>query len=168
LRKTKENTDTSEKEKGRSYVRKTNVSPNEKRRKKIEEEGLNGYTVVTVRMRNAEFLTFSDQVEAAGLTNNRALRIAARRISGFLEIDEASQIELKNVARQITGIASNINQLAKIANTTNSVDHKSFLQERQRLGKELAKISDLQQQLLNVGRRREDGMHRLKEASSDA
>ena len=140
---------------------------NSKRREAIKREGLDGHTVMTVRLRNAEFLEFSDQAEALGLSNNRALRIAARRIGGFLEVDGESQQALKDIARQISGIASNINQLAKIANTTNSVDHKDFLEERKKLGLELARVSDVQQQLLNVGRRRRDGMQRLEEATSN-
>ena len=140
---------------------------NSKRREAIKREGLDGHTVMTVRLRNAEFLEFSDQAEALGLSNNRALRIAARRIGGFLEVDGESQQALKDIARQISGIASNINQLAKIANTTNSVDHKGFLDERKKLGLELARVSDVQQQLLNVGRRRRDGMQRLEEATSN-
>ena len=151
----------------RPYVRKKGGSANEKRRNKIKKEGLEGHSVVTVRLRNAEFLEFTEQVEAAGLTNNRAFRIAARRISGFLEIDEDTQSTLRNIARQISGIASNINQLAKIANTTNSVDHSAFLEERKKLGLELAQLSDIQQQLLNVGRRRQDGVRRLEKAMSD-
>lgn len=167
MRKNEENSDENEASKAASKVGKSRKSPNEKRRQTIKKEGLDGHTVMTVRLRNAEFLEFSDQVEKVGLTNNRAMRIAARRIAGFLEIEDASQKMLKDIARQITGIASNVNQMAKIANTTNSVDHKNFLEERQKLGSELARVSDLQQQLLNVGRRRADGVQRLAEASID-
>jgi len=152
---------------GASKAQKKVTSGNEVRRKKIKQEGLDGHTVLSVRITNAEFLEFADQVETLGLTNNRALRIAARRIGGFLEIDPESQVALKDIARQLTGIARNINQMAKIANTVKSVDHTDFLQERQKLGLELARASDLSQQLLNIGRRRNDGAARLKEAVAD-
>lgn len=168
MRKNEDKTGAKRKVKGRSYTRSLSVSPNEKRRQMINEKGLDGHTVVSVRMRNAEFLVFADQVEAAGMTNNGALRVAARRIAGFLEVDEESKEALKVIARQITGIANNVNQMAKIANTTNSVDHSEFLKERKILGKELSRLSDLQQQLLNIGRRREDGMQRLLQAVDDA
>lgn len=143
------------------------TSGNAVRRKKIEKEGLDGHTVLSLRLTNAEFLEFADQVEELGMTNNRALRVAARRIGGFLEIDSASQDVLKDIAKQLNGIARNINQMAKIANTVNSVDHKDFLEERKALGVELMKASDISQQLLNVGRRRNDGAARLKRAVAD-
>lgn len=148
-------------------VQKKRTEANAKRRETISKEGLGGHTVVTVRLRNAEFLDFCDQIDRVGLTNNRALRIAARRIAGFLEVDSDTQKTLRDIAKQLSGIANNINQMAKIANTTNSVDHTEFLAERQRLGVELARVSDLQQQVLNVGRRREDGLRRLQEAVVD-
>lgn len=47
----------------------------------------NGYKIVSVRLREAEFLSFAEQARALDMTNNMDLRVAARRIARFLEID---------------------------------------------------------------------------------
>ncbi|MGO6944728.1 DNA mobilization endonuclease VirD1/MobC family subunit, partial [Rhizobium johnstonii] len=62
------------------------VSPVRRRRSAEIVDPL-GYKIVSVRLRSAEFESFSEQLRALGLTSNLALRIAARRIAGFLEID---------------------------------------------------------------------------------
>ena len=140
---------------------------NAKRRQTIKQEGLSGDTVVSVRLKNAEFLEFSEQVAGLNVSNNEAFRIAARRIAGFMEIDKQSQQVLRDIEKQISGIARNINQMAKMANSVNRIDHKEYLKERLSLGQELARLSDQQQFLLNVGGRRLDGARRLQEAQDD-
>ena len=87
------------------------TAQNEVRKNTIEKQGLDGYTVMSVRLRNAEFLDFSEQVEKQGLKNNRALRIAARRISGFLEIDPKTQNLLREITLMLGRIANAINEI---------------------------------------------------------
>ncbi|MEM8650593.1 MAG: DNA mobilization endonuclease VirD1/MobC family subunit [Pseudomonadota bacterium] len=150
----------------RSSQTKTTQS-NSVRREAIKREGLDGYTNLNVRLRNAEFLEFSDQVEAAGLTNNRALRIAARRIAGFIEIDAESRQVLYAISRELGRIGVNINQLTKIANTINSVDHAEFLKERQAMTGEFVKLQSTLHRLLNITARKQDGLARLEKASQE-
>jgi type IV secretion system T-DNA border endonuclease VirD1 len=139
---------------------------NEVRRNAIEKDGLSGYTILSVRMRNAEFLDFSDQVEKQGLNNNRALRIAARRIAGFLEIDQDTRDILHDITLKIGGIAGDINEIAKIAKKRQTADAKDFLLHRQSLGAEFARLETQLQYLMNVSKRRQDGIKRLEEAAA--
>jgi hypothetical protein len=64
----------------------------------------------------AELAELDAQIEGSGLNRNRALRIAARRIGGFLEVDAAMVEELRGINRQLAGVATNINQIAHAAN----------------------------------------------------
>ena len=78
--------------------------------------------VVRVRLTKAELAELDDAVERLGINRNRALRIAARRIGGFVEVDDEVRTALKDAVRQIGGIATNVNQLAKTANRTRDPD----------------------------------------------
>ena len=71
--------------------------------------------------------------------------------------------DLKTVTRQIGGIATNINQIAKAGNRTLSPDYLAFMDDRKELGLELARLEQLMQQVLNVGKRRADGLAMLKD-----
>ena len=146
----------------------SSTSPTKKMRRKdvILTERLDGYTVMSVRLRNAEFLEFSNQVEAAGLKNNRAMRIAARRIAGFLELDPASQETLRSISNEIRSIARDINQIKANAVETKKIDMDAFMAERTRLGQEIAKIEGQTQTILSVSARRHDGLKLLEEANS--
>jgi type IV secretion system T-DNA border endonuclease VirD1 len=42
---------------------------------------------ISVRLTEAELAELDAQIDGLGLNRNRALRIAARRIGGFLEVD---------------------------------------------------------------------------------
>ena len=85
---------------------------------------------ISVRLTEAELAEFDAQIAPLGLKRNRALRIAARRIAGFLEADAAVRDELKAINRQIAGIATNINQIAHAANRTHDPDYRAFMAER--------------------------------------
>ena len=137
------------------------------RREAIKREGLDGYTNLSVRLRNAEFLEFADQVAALGLTNNRALRIAARRIAGFIELDCESRQILYAISRELGRIGVNINQLAKIANTVHSVDHTEFLKEREAMSGEFVKLQSTLHRILNITARKQDGLARLEKAGQE-
>ena len=121
--------------------------------------------MIAVRLTEAELAEFDAQIAALGLNRNRALRIAARRIGGFVEAD-AAQIEvLRDITRQLTGIARNINQIARSANWTGDPDYRAFMEERAKLGKELARTQGPIQETLELAARREDGLARLDEAT---
>lgn len=120
---------------------------------------------VSVKMTEAELAEFDGQISVLGIKRNRALRIAARRIGGFLEVDAEVVAELKSVNRQLSGIATNVNQIAHSANRTHDPDYRAFMAERADLGRELFRLKADLQQILNLAARREDGLTRLEVAA---
>lgn len=124
-----------------------------------------GYKVVSVRLRQAEFLCFAEQAADAGMTNNQALRIAARRIAGFLEIDEQTRGMLRDISRSIAGISQNLNRLNRDAATFGNVDMSAVARERLAFGEQFVRLDEKLRVVLNVSQRRQDGMAMLKKAS---
>lgn len=120
---------------------------------------------ISIKLTEAELEAFDMQIATLGLKRNRALRTAARRIGGFLEMDPAALEELRYIARQIGGIANNINQIARVTHVTKEPDYEKFLQERRYLGQDMARLESLLQRVLNVAQRRTDGLQRLSEAA---
>ncbi len=120
--------------------------------------------VIPVRMTEAEADELDAQVKTLGLSRNKALRIAARRIGGFVETDAQVSEALRDAVRQIGGIARNINQLAKTANRTKAPDFVRFQRHRMELAEELERVEGLAQRLLDLGKRRGDGLKRLEAA----
>lgn len=122
--------------------------------------------VVTVRLTEAELAEFDAQITVLGIKRNRALRIAARRIGGFVEADAAQIEELRSINRQLTGIARNINQIAKSANRTHEPAYRAFMEDRADLGRVLARVFGELQVMLDLSARREDGLERLDKAAA--
>ena len=116
---------------------------------------------ISVRLTEAELAEFDAQIAQIGIKRNRALRIAARRIAGFVEADQAQVDALRDITRQLIGVARNINQIAKSANRTRDPDYRAFMEERADLGRELARVQGQTQQILDLAARREDGLARL-------
>lgn len=125
-----------------------------------------GYRVVSVRLREAEFMSFSAQARAVGLTHNLALRIAARRIAGFLEIDAETRMLLRQITDEIGDIAEGLIQLNRIAVRDTSLDLAKFSEYRMAFGREFAQLDTQLQTILNVSQRRQDGRALLKNAVS--
>lgn len=123
---------------------------------------------LSVRLTAAELAEFDAQIATLGLKRSMALRIAVRRVAGFVEVDAATVEALRGVARQIGGVATNINQIAKAANRTRDPDFLAFMEERAALGRDLARIEGLVQRLLELGARRADGLARLEAAAAAA
>ncbi|WP_090302123.1 DNA mobilization endonuclease VirD1/MobC family subunit [Ensifer sp. YR511] len=123
------------------------------------------YKIVSVRLRQAEFESFSEQVQAMGLTHNLALRIAARRISGFLEIDAETRRSLWQISDKIGEISGNLMHLRRIADRSGTLDMDKLAEYRTAFGREFAVLDDKLQTLLNVSQRRIDGCAMLKESS---
>lgn len=121
--------------------------------------------VIAVRITEAELAEFDAQIAQIGINRNRALRIAARRIGGFVEADAVLVETMRDVIRQLTGIARNINQIAKSANRTADPDYRAFMEERAKLGKELARAQGPMQIILDLAARRQDGLTRLDKAA---
>jgi type IV secretion system T-DNA border endonuclease VirD1 len=121
--------------------------------------------LLSVRVTEAELAELDAQIAALGLKRNRALRIAARRIGGFLEADPAVVAELRILNRQLAGIATNVNQIARAANRTHDPDYRAFMEERAALGRVLIDVRGALQRILDLGARREDGLARLRAAA---
>lgn len=123
--------------------------------------------VYSVRMTEAELAELDAQIAPLGITRNRALRIAARRIGGFIEADAEMMDLLRVTVRQITGISTNINQLAKVANREGHADLPALRAELKAFGRELARVEGMMQRVLDVGKRRTDGLARLEKAAAE-
>lgn len=123
---------------------------------------------LSVRLTEAELAELDAQIEGLGLTRNKALRIAARRIGGFLEIDAAVVATLREINRQLAGVATNVNQIAHAANRTHDPNYRAFLAQRAELGRLLIETRGALQRILDLGARREDGLARLAAAEAGA
>ncbi|MFK5980836.1 MAG: DNA mobilization endonuclease VirD1/MobC family subunit [Rhizobiaceae bacterium] len=123
-----------------------------------------GFQMVSVKMRPAEAEEFKIACEEIGVSRNKALRLMARQVGGFLEVSDPLIDEMRDVTRQISGIATNINMLAKAGNATRHPDYAAFMDERRELGVQLVRIEQMMQQVLNVSKRRMDGLTKLEKA----
>ncbi|WP_108523219.1 T-DNA border endonuclease subunit VirD1 [Bradyrhizobium algeriense] len=122
-----------------------------------------GYRIISVRLRAAEFDTFSQQLRVLGMTNSLALRIAVRRIAGFIEIGAETRNDLRAITSHIGNIAQTLRELSRVANRDATFDIERFERHRQHFGQEFSALDALLRTILNVSRRREDGRRRLQE-----
>jgi type IV secretion system T-DNA border endonuclease VirD1 len=123
--------------------------------------------VVTVRMTEAELAELDTQIGRLGMKRNRALRIAARRIGGFVEADAAQVAALRDVARRLVEVARDINRIAKAGEESGGPDFRAFMEARATLGRELAAAQAGTQAVLDLAARREDGLARLAKAAGE-
>jgi type IV secretion system T-DNA border endonuclease VirD1 len=119
---------------------------------------------VPVKMTVDELAEFDAAIAGLGLKRNRALRIAARRIAGFVEADPETLAVLKDMSTQLSGIARNVNQIARAANRTHDPDFRAFMEERRDLGKQLARVEGQMRKFMDTAQRRSDGEARLRKA----
>lgn len=115
-------------------------------------------------MRTAEAEEFRRVCAELDVRPNRALRAMARHAGGYTEIGEAAQRDLTDIGRQLRGIATNINQIARAGNQTRTPDYLGFVEERGRLGPVLIRIQSRTRQILDAAARRLDGRERLQTA----
>lgn len=125
----------------------------------------NGYRIVSVRLREAEFEAFSAQAASLGLTNNMALRVAARRIGGFLELDGGTRQAIEDVLGAIGVISEAIAQLNRAYDESGRVDMTEFAAQRAAFGYEFARLDATLMSVLNIAHRRLDGRLKLKDAA---
>lgn len=123
----------------------------------------NGFAVISVKLRPAEKKEFKTICDKLGVSPNWAMRSMARQSAGFLELQKQTLNELQAVSRQLVGVATNINQIAKAGNRTLSPDYHAFMEDRRELGKELSRLQSQLQTILDVGKRRSDGLELLRE-----
>lgn len=122
-----------------------------------------GYKIVSVRLREAEFEAFAQQVGATGLTHNMALRIVMRRIGGFLEIDVKTREVLESVLQSISNISRDIAQMHAECTQSSKADIVQFAKLRAAFGYEFARLDSTLLTILNIADRRLDGRTRLKD-----
>ena len=120
------------------------------------------FVVVSVKLRRAEAEEFKAVCEEIGVKPNRAFRAMARHAAGYVELGSATDATLRDIARQLRGIAINVNQIAKAANRTGSPEYVDLMDERRRLGPILVRIQSHTRQLLDAATRRFDGKERLQ------
>lgn len=118
--------------------------------------------VVPVKLTEAELAAFDAQCSALGVKRNRLLRAMVRRASGYVEVDRPVVDELRAITRQISGVATNVNQIARVANQGQGVRYAEFMEERAKLGRHLARVEALMQQVLDHAARRSDGRRQLE------
>lgn len=117
---------------------------------------------ISVKLTEAELAEFDAVISDHGLKRNRALRIAARRIAGFMEAHAETLAVLKDTNAQLAGIARNVNQIAKAANRTHDPDYRAFMEERRLLGRQLSRLEGQMRKFMDTAQRRSDGEVRLK------
>lgn len=126
---------------------------------------LEQYKIVSVRLREAEFEAFSEQASELGLTNNMALRVAARRIGGFIEVDVDTREILENTLKSISAISRDIARMHATSIQNGAVDIAEFTKLRAEFGYEFARLDATLMSILNIAERRLDGRLRLQEAA---
>ncbi|MCK7615931.1 DNA mobilization endonuclease VirD1/MobC family subunit [Roseibium sediminicola] len=112
------------------------------------------WTVFSVRMRASEVAELDALCAELGVKRNRVLRTLVLKANGFLDYDKETTDVLRNLTRQISGMATNINQLAKQANKTSEPDFIAFMEDRKGLGALFSKVETQVQILLNVRKRK--------------
>lgn len=122
------------------------------------------YKVISIRLRAAEFDDFFAQAKDLGLSSNLALRIAARRIGGFLEIDGDTREKLEGVLSSIGDISRQIASSHSDYLASGMVDPLRLAAQRSAFGQEFTQLDALLRSILNISRRRCDGRQRLADA----
>jgi len=120
-----------------------------------------GYKVVSVRLREAEFVTLAHQAAKCGMSNNMALRIAARRIAGFIEIDAPTRQALQSISASIGEISSSIRRISHLAPDRPGFDLEQFTKDRAAFGQEFVELDSHLRSLLSLSKRRTDGCELL-------
>ena len=121
------------------------------------------YKVVSIRLREAEYLVLERQAASLGLSHSMALRIAVRRIGGFLEIDQETRKLLQDILTEIGSLSRNIAKLKSVCAETGAIDMEEFNLQRAAFGREFARLDARLSAILNVSRSRRDGRMILKE-----
>ncbi|ACM39659.1 MULTISPECIES: T-DNA border endonuclease subunit VirD1 [Rhizobium/Agrobacterium group] len=130
-----------------------------------EGSTIEGFKVVSTRLRSAEYESFSRQARRLGLSDSMAIRIAVRRIAGFLEIDAETRHEMEAILHSIGTLSNNIAALLNSYAENPTTDLGALQAERNAFGKAFADLDGLLRSILSVSRRRIDGCSMLADAS---
>ncbi|QTG17175.1 T-DNA border endonuclease subunit VirD1 (plasmid) [Agrobacterium tumefaciens] len=122
------------------------------------------FKVVSIRLRSAEYESFSQQARMLGLSDSMAIRVALRRIGGFLEIDTQTRHRMEAILQSIGTLSGNIAALLSAYAENPTMDLAALRVERIAFGKSFADLDGLLRSILSVSRRRIDGCSMLKDA----
>lgn len=132
--------------------------------KQRERVKVAGFKVVSTRLRSAEYKSFSQQARLLGLSDSMAIRVAVRRIGGFLEIDTHTGHRMELLLQSIGTLSGNIAALLSAYAENPTMDLEALRAERIAFGKSFADLDGLLRSILSVSRRRIDGCSLLKDA----
>lgn len=116
-----------------------------------------GYKVLSVRLREAEHRAFLEESAKAGLSANMALRIAARRITGYLETDEDTRATLREISGHISQISNSLMVISHSAAKSGQFDMAEISKIRMAFGEQFARLDGRMRCILNISTRRQDG-----------
>nr|ARU12576.1 virulence protein VirD1 [Agrobacterium tumefaciens] len=119
---------------------------------------------MSARLRSAEYETFSYQARLLGLSDSMAIRVAVRRIGGFLEIDADTREKMEAILQSIGILSSNVSMLLSAYAEDPRSDLEAVRDERIAFGEAFAALDGLLRSILSVSRRRIDGRSLLKGA----
>ncbi|MCP3468654.1 T-DNA border endonuclease subunit VirD1 (plasmid) [Bradyrhizobium sp. CCGUVB23] len=123
-----------------------------------------GFKVVSARLRSPEYESFSRQARSVGLTDSMAIRVAVRRIGGFLEIDAETRRGMEGILQEIGVLSSNVAALLAAYCEDPVANVEAVRIERIAFGEAFADLDSLLRSILSVSRRRTDGCSMLKNA----
>ncbi|QCJ00987.1 T-DNA border endonuclease subunit VirD1 [Agrobacterium larrymoorei] len=130
-----------------------------------EETKIERFKVVSTRLRSAEYENFSRQARRLGLSDSMAIRVAVRRIAGFLEIDAETRHKMEAILHSIGTLSNNIAALLTAYAENPTTDLAALQAERNAFGTAFADLDGLLRSILSVSRRRIDGCSMLEDAS---
>lgn len=132
-----------------------------RQRRRVEGERVK---VVSTRLRSAEYESFSRQARLLGLTDSMAIRVAVRRIGGFLEIDAETRRQMERSLQAIGALSRNVAALVAAYRENRSTNMEALRIERVAFGEAFADLDSLLRSILSMSRRRTDGCSMLKNA----
>ncbi len=124
-------------------------------------------TVTSVRVLHSEMQEFEALCAQLGVKRNAAIRAIIRQSAGYLEPDREVVSRVRDIQRQITGAARNLNQLARVANRTSQIDVLGLEEDRTEFVRLMLETNCLLQEFLNVAKRRSDGHKLISEIAND-
>ncbi|MBZ5763683.1 MULTISPECIES: T-DNA border endonuclease subunit VirD1 [Rhizobium] len=132
---------------------------------RCKEQKTEGFKIVSTRLRSAEYESFSRQARRLGLSDSMAIRVAVRRIAGFLEIDAETRQIMESILQSIGALSNNVAVLLCAYAENPTTDLSALQAERNAFGKSFADLDSLLRSILSVSRRRIDGCSMLADAS---
>ena len=141
-----------------------NISAQQALPPRVKSQEKDDYKIVSIRLRSPEFEAFDQQARALGLSSSMAVRIAVRKIGGFLETDKEIRREFENALRGIGAVSRALMTLHAAYETDAKVDMQAFASQRAAFGREFAVLDGMLRRLLNINQRRIDGRVMLQDA----